>query len=100
MTRVYSRFSGCDTVGCSAKGKNKNICVNNDQMMIEAWMTSAWGRLGTMKRISVWSPQLDTSPSALSTAPLNNIACTSIHEPAMARRLISKNPLDFSPTVL
>ena len=25
MTRVYSRFSGCDTVGCSAKGK-QHLC--------------------------------------------------------------------------
>ena len=42
-------------------------------------MTSAWGRLGTMERISVWLPQLDTSPSARSTAPLNNMASTSSH---------------------
>ena len=40
-------------------------------------MTSAWGRLGTMERISVGLPQLDTSPPALYTAPLNNTASTS-----------------------
>ena len=42
-------------------------------------MTSAWGRLGTMGRISVGLPQLDTSPSATSTASLNNMASTSRH---------------------
>ena len=42
-------------------------------------MTSAWGRLGTMERISVGLPQLDTSPSATSTASLNNMASTSSH---------------------
>ena len=30
-----------------------------------------------MERISVWLPQLDTRPSALSTAPLNNMTSTS-----------------------
>ena len=33
-------------------------------------MTSAWWLLGTMERISVGLPQLDTSPSATSTASL------------------------------
>ena len=42
-------------------------------------MTSAWGRLGTMERISVGLPQLDISPSATSTASLNNMASTSSH---------------------
>ena len=37
------------------------------------------GRLGTMERISVWLPQLDISPSATSTASLNNMASTSSH---------------------
>ena len=70
------------------------------KMVIEAWVTSDWGRLGTMKRISLWLPHLDTSSSAHSIAPLNNIACTSIHEPAMERRLISEIALRFSPTFM
>ena len=40
---MYSRFSGFDTVGCSAKGNN--IRVNNDQMVTHCMVTSAWGRL-------------------------------------------------------
>ena len=42
-------------------------------------MTSAWGRLGAMERISVGLPKLDTNPSATSTASLNNMASTSSH---------------------
>ncbi len=42
-------------------------------------VTSAWGRLGTMDRISVGLPQLYTSPSATSTASLDNMASTSSH---------------------
>ena len=45
----------------------------------EALVTSAWRRLGTMERISVGLPQLDISPSATSTASLNNMASTSSH---------------------
>ena len=43
-----------------------------------------------MERISVGLPQLDTSPSATSTASLNNMASTIVvtfKEPAMARHL-------------
>ena len=76
MTRVYSRFSGCDEVGCSAKVK-QHLCQQLSNG--EALVTSAWGRLGTMERISVGLPQLDTSPSATSTASLNSMASTSSH---------------------
>ena len=54
-------------------------------------MKSAWrGRLGTMERTSVLSSRLYTSPSALSTAAVNNMASTvvdSFDEPGMARHL-------------
>ena len=51
-------------------------------------MTSAWGRLGTMERISVGLPQLDTSPPATSTASLNNMASTSSHFQGTGNRYI------------
>ena len=43
MTRVYSRFSGCDTVGCSANGK-QHMCPQLSNG--EALVTSAWGIWG------------------------------------------------------
>ncbi len=43
MTLVYSHFSGCETVGCSAKGK-QHLCQQWSNG--EALVTSAWGVWG------------------------------------------------------
>ncbi len=76
MTRVYSHFSGCDTVGC--RQRLNNICVNNVQMVRHWWHRPvAFGDDGT--DISKVVSQLDTSPSATFTASLNNMASTSSH---------------------
>ena len=63
------------------------------------------GRLETMERIPVWLPQLYTSPSALSTAPLNNMASNSSHFQGTGYGTSSSseriaNTLHFSHTVL
>ncbi len=74
MTRVYSRlFIWLWYSRLFGKGKTTSVST-----MIKWWGIGDAG-LGTMERISVWLPQLDTSPSALSTDPLNNMASTSSH---------------------
>ena len=76
MKRVNSRFSGCDTVGCSAKGKQ----TTSVPTMIKWWGIGdvGLGAFGTMERISMVTTTKHKS-IRLHTAPLKIMASTSSH---------------------
>ena len=56
----------------SANNTNTYLCTASRNG--EALVTSIWGHLGTMEWTSVLLSQLDTRPSALSTAHITNVA--------------------------
>ena len=87
MTRVYPGFSGCDTVGCSAKGK-QHLC-HNDQMVRHWWRRpgGVWGRWMDISMVTTTRHNKPISTLYSSSKQHGQVLVGTFKEPAMARHL-------------